>query len=247
MALKYTLDSLDGIDEALHPLYTESGGKFVLAVEGAVPKERLDEFRTNNVNLAKERDALAERFKDIDPDKFRELSEKDAKIREKKLLDSGKVDEIVAERVSALKADSQKQLDALMNDKTSLTRQLEGLVVDGAIRDAASKVGVRSTAVEDVLLRGRAVFKLNDGKAAAMDGDKLIYGKNSEPMGIDEWVGGLAERAPHLFEASTGGGAPPPKTGGATGVAGKTMNRAQFNALDAAGQRAAVKDFKIVD
>ena len=41
---------------------------WVLDVAGAVEKTKLDEFRTTNVSLLKERDELKKRFEGIDPD-----------------------------------------------------------------------------------------------------------------------------------------------------------------------------------
>lgn len=208
MTLKARIKSLDDVPEALREFYTEKDGGFVLAVEGVVPKDRLDEFRDTNIDLKKQIDALTSKFGDIDPAKYRELIEKDQQQREKKLIDAGKVEELLTERTSAMKADFEKQANALTKDRETLTRQLEGLVIDNGIRDAAAKAGVRSTAIDDVLLRGRSIFRLQDGKAVPMEGDKPIFGKSGDPMDIGEWVTSLTERAPHLFESSTSGGAP---------------------------------------
>ena len=206
MALKSTVDTLDGIPEALHSYYTESGGKFVLAVEGMVAKARVDEFRDTSTSLRRQMDEMTAKFDGIDPERFRELSVQADKVRDKRLLDAGKVDEIIAERVNAMKADHERTIGGLNTDRARMQAQLEGLVIDTAIRDAASKAGVRATAVDDVLLRGRSLFRLQDGKAVPMEGDKPVYGKDGETMGIGEWVGTLTDRAPHLFEQSSGGG-----------------------------------------
>ena len=57
--LKHRLDNLDGVTEDVAQHY-EAGqdGAFYLQVQGMVPKKRLDEFRDNNIALAKERDEL---------------------------------------------------------------------------------------------------------------------------------------------------------------------------------------------
>lgn len=41
MALKFEIDSLDGVDDAIKPLYQEHNGKFRLAVEGIDPADEL--------------------------------------------------------------------------------------------------------------------------------------------------------------------------------------------------------------
>ncbi len=206
MTLKAVVDTLDGVPEAARGFYTEKDGKHVLTVEGMVPKDRLDEFRDNNLALKRERDDILARYKDIDPDAARSALDLARKQQEKKLLDAGKVDELVAERVGSMKSEFQKQIDALAKERDGAKKHLESLVLDGGLRDAAAKAGVRPTAIDDVLLRGRAVFQMVDGKAVPMDGDKPVYGKSGDPMDISEWVGGLADRAPHLFEPSSGGG-----------------------------------------
>ncbi len=206
MSLKAIVDSLDAVEEAFRPLYVEKDGKFHVTIDGLVPKTRVDEFRDNNLTLKRQMDELTARYDGIDPDVARELAAKAAKDRDKKLIDAGKVEELLAERVGAMKGDYEKTLKAEQDAKAALTRQLEGLVIDNAIRDAAAKTGVRSTAVDDVLLRGRMLYKLQDGKAVPMDGDKVIFGKSGDAMPIEEWVSTLVEKAPHLFEPSNGAG-----------------------------------------
>src|SRR5208282_6857449 len=60
MALKYELDSLDDVPETKRDEYVldEASKKYRLQVEGAVPADRLKEFRENNKKLQKEREEL---------------------------------------------------------------------------------------------------------------------------------------------------------------------------------------------
>ena len=220
MALKSSLDTLDEVHEALHEHYVEKDGKFVLQAEGLVPRERVSEFRTNNLSLTRELEEIKARYDGIDPEKHRELADRAQRERDGKLIAAGKVDELVNERVAAMKVGYDKQIDELTGKLTGSTKQLESLVIDSAIRDAAAKAGVRVTATEDVLLRGRTMFRLQDGKAVPMDGDKPIYGKSGDPMQISEWVATLTESAPHLFEPSQGGGSRS-GSGAAPSVAGR--------------------------
>lgn len=206
MSLKARLKSLDEAPEAVRSLYVQQGDEFVLPVEGMVSKDKLDEFRNNNVDLKRQVEELTSKFDGVDPELFRTLNDKAEKERTKKLIDAGKVDEIVAERVNAAKAGFDKQLETVNTTNATLNKQLEGLLIDNAVREAATKSGVRPTAVDDVLLRSRQVFKVMDGKAVAFDGDKQLYGSTGDPLTVSEYIGGkLAEAAPHLFEASQGG------------------------------------------
>jgi hypothetical protein len=208
MTLKAVVDSLDAVPEAFRELYAEKDGKFqISAIEGLAPADKVREFRENNIALAKQIEEMTAKFAGIDPEQVRQLNEQQRKIKDKELIDSGKIEELFAERIAPMKASFEKDLSAAKEHSTKLQSQLETLLIDGAIRDAASKAGVRATAVDDVLLRGRQAFRLQDGKAVPMDGDKMLYGKGGDPMSVDEWVSGLADRAPHLFEPSQGGGA----------------------------------------
>lgn len=232
MALKARIKALSEVPEALQSFYTEKDGEFVLGVEGMVTSDKLNEFRDNNIALKKQMDDLNAKFAGVDPEKFKALSDKEQKERDKKLIDAGKVDELVAERVNAMKADHDKQLKTLTDERAKLSGQLEGLVIDNAIRDAATKSGVRATAVDDVLLRGRMLFKLKDGKAVPMEGDKPVFGKDGNEMGINEWVGGLAERAPHLFETSSGAGSGGSSQSAPGGKISRTDQKSFLNNLD---------------
>lgn len=207
MSLKAVVEDINAVPEALRAFYTAQDGKYMLPVDGLVPKSKLDEFRANNILLAQERDALRQRFEGIDPEKARELLAKAQTEQDKKLIDAGKLDELVAQRVDAMRKDFETQLSGETSKSQKLQTQLEVLLIDGAMRDAAARAGVRSTAVEDVLLRGRNMFRLVDGKAVPMQGDEVMYGKSGEAMNMDEWLAGLCTSAPHLFEPSRGGGA----------------------------------------
>lgn len=221
MTIKAVVDDINAVPEALRGFYTEQDGKFTLTVDGLVPKTKLDEFRQNNINLAQERDALKQQFDGIDPKTARELLAKAQAEKDKILIDAGKVDELLAQRVDAMRKDFETQLSGETNKGKKLQAQLESLLIDGAIRDAAVRAGVRASAIEDVLLRGRTVFKLVDGKAVPMQGDQPIFGKTGDAMGMDEWVSGLATNATHLFEPNRGGGAAGGSSG--QGVGGKRI------------------------
>lgn len=60
MALKFK--TKEEIPAEHLPLYAEREGGWVLDVDGVVDKSKVDEFRTTNVTLLKERDDLKKRF-----------------------------------------------------------------------------------------------------------------------------------------------------------------------------------------
>ena len=80
MALKFKIKSKDEVPAEQQSLYVERDGVWSLDVEGAVEKAKLDEFRTNNVALAKERDELKKRYEGIDPDEVRKLADEKRRL-----------------------------------------------------------------------------------------------------------------------------------------------------------------------
>ena len=112
MALKFVLDSLEGVDDAVKGLYSKhTDDKFYLDVEGAVAKSKVDEFRDNNVSLKQQIEDLTDKYGKIDLDKYNALMDKEALDDGKKRVTMDKVDEIVLERTSAMKTEHQNQID----------------------------------------------------------------------------------------------------------------------------------------
>ena len=86
MPLKYKCKTKEEIPAEHRPLYAEREGGWLLDVDGAVDKSKLDEFRTTNVSLLKERDDLKKRYEGIDPDEVRKLADEKRRLEEEKLL-----------------------------------------------------------------------------------------------------------------------------------------------------------------
>jgi hypothetical protein len=235
MALKAKVATLDEVPEAARSFYTEaSGGGFALAVEGVVPKEKVDEFRQNNLALKRQNEELLAKFDGIDPDAARELLGQQAQLRERKLIEAGKVDELVQERVSGLIKDHQKTLGVLTQERDGLQQQLHTHLVHGEVRTEALKAGVRAAALDDVILRADTVFRAHEGAPAAFKGKEMLYGKDGvNPLRPAEWIGTLRDTAPHLFEPSTGSGARPgpERTGGNPAVGAKQVSHTDHEAI----------------
>lgn len=217
--LKATIETLDGLSDAIQALYKKGeDGKFHLQVEGMAPKSRVDEFRDNNIALAEEVKTLKatmEKYKDLDPDKYREMQTKLTELTDKQLIDEGQLEEVLAQRTERMRVNYEAQTasqqaameEAQARAETS-NAQLSTLLIENEITKYASDKGVRAPAIPDVIHRGKGMFKLEDGKAMPYDSaGKPIYGKDGgAPLTIEEWMGGLVNDAPHLFEGSSGGG-----------------------------------------
>jgi hypothetical protein len=135
-------------------LYAEREGSWVLDVDGAVEKAKLDEFRNTNVALLKERDELRNRFEGIDPEQVRALAEEKRKLEEDRILNgpphpgplpsaevekSGtphlgaereKIEKVIENRLKTVKGDLEKQISALGSERDALNSRLVAIQID---------------------------------------------------------------------------------------------------------------------
>jgi len=250
MALALVLE--DAPDDAVKGFYVEKDGKYHLDVTGVEDTNQLRiELATVKREAAERRKAakeLEERFAGIDPEKVKSMMAKLDQDGEAKLLAEGKIDEVVNKRTEKLRADLQKQLDEAHGKATSAearVKQYSQKALDNVLRAAAIKAKIHEEAIDDVLLRGRSMFELDEsGIAIQRDADgNLILGKDGKtPFQPDEWL----ENPPKhwVMNSASGGGA---SGSGNSSGGSKTMKRAQFDALPARDKASAAKQYQIVD
>lgn len=242
MALPITVDSLDSIEESAHSFYVEVDGKYHLDIEGLEDtsglKSALEKERQASKD-AKRKLAEAEQFKQqfegIDLDAMKGLLQKASQDEETRLIAEGKIDEVVSRRTERLRGDLEKQLQAERDraDKAdAFANQFKDRVLSDSIREAASKAGALAEASDDIILRARSVFSLNeDGVPVAVDKDgQVIYGKDGKtPLSPLEWAEGLRESASHLWPRAQGAGQV-----GDKGGKGGGKKRSEMSALEMA-------------
>jgi len=237
MKLKLVVDSMEGLDESLQSLYKQGGdGKFYLQTEeDADTKKKLQEFRDNNIKLMKEKEELEKKFAGVDPSQIAEMKKKLQAIDDKKMIEAGKIDELVAQKVERMRADFENQLTAMKTaleqkdtENGKLNSRLSEVLIDSEITRAVNAVGgVRKEALQDLIARGKRVWKLEEGKPVPKEGDKTLYGKDGKSiLTFDEWAQIQFETASFLFEPSAGGGAT-----GAGGGAGRGIKQSEKEAL----------------
>jgi hypothetical protein len=211
MKLKFIVTSEADLptDPTLKALYIETGGKWILDIEGAVPKTQLDEFRTNNVELKKKIDAFAALGEGITPERVKELIEKEESFKGGNAKTAEQITAEVERRVGELKAKQEKDIKDRDDRIATLTGDLESHVIDQALISAGAELGLRSTAHEDLTFRGRKAFKLDEHrKPVSIGGDgQVVYGPTGEPLSPKDYVSQLLKTAPHLFDPSSGSGA----------------------------------------
>lgn len=219
MALKHKIAALTDVAEAVRGEYGQgSDGAFYLQVEGMVPKAQLDEFRTNNITLMQERDALATKYKDVDPVKYAEYKAAAEKTPEA-------IEAAVKARVAQLKGEHETVVTDLTGKLSTATSTLNTVLIDGGLKSEAAKAGILPTALDDVVYRGRNVFKNESGNILAYNekGEKLYDKDGTSPLSMAGWIKGLKQSAPHLFQGMQGGGA---GGAGGRGPGGLDMSKA---------------------
>jgi hypothetical protein len=231
MALKATLteDEYGALDPKIQELYKKSGDGYLLDAEGVEDvrglKSTLEKLKAERKTLDGRIKELTDKWGDLDPEQARKALDELQKLADKKLMDEGKVEELLTQRLAARDKEHdrvvknlEKKLEAELAARTAATRRLEEALIDNGLRTAAGKAGVRPAAMTDLVLRGKNVFRLHEDKVTPFREDgEILYGKDPKlPMTMEEWISGLATDAPHLFEENKGGGSEPGGRGAAS-------------------------------
>lgn len=223
-------------DEKAAALKTALSAKGKEAIDAAVAglKSKNSELLGNIKAQKTELDQLKGQFDGLDIEAVKGLLARAGKDEETKLIAEGKIDEVITKRTERLRADLDKQLQAekARADKAdSFANRFRDKVLSDSIREAATKAGALPEAADDIILRARGVFKLNeDGEPVAMDGEEVIFGKDGKtPLSRAEWMESLKEAAPHLWPRATGAG----QTGD-KGTKGATKKTSEMSATEKA-------------
>ena len=198
MALKNKYATAAEVPAELKPFYIERDGVWLL------DSERNEELRQTNITVMKERDALLKKYDGIDPEAVRALAEEKRQLEEAAQLKAGEFDKVLAARL----AEQAKGFAPKLAELDAANGRLSALLIDDAVVAAATKRGLRASALPDLKARARAAFRIVGGVPQIFDGETLRVGADGvSPATADEWVGGLVSDAPHFFDANAGGGA----------------------------------------
>jgi hypothetical protein len=217
MAIKLKYDSLKEIPAEDVRLYVERDGAWHLDADLKDERAKLNEFRSNNITLSNQLAELQKRFDGIDPDEVRKLAEEKRKLEEAQSLKAGEFEKVLDARLKAAKTDAEKQIAAITSERDALSGRLTVIQIDQGVITAATKRGLRATAIPDITARARSTFKLVNGVPTAFesDGETVRRGKDgATPMTLEEWLDAQVSEAPHLFESNAGSGAAGNGSGG---------------------------------
>lgn len=211
MGIRYRIDRLEDVDESLRPLYTPSGAKFVLAIDG-VEKGDVMGLRVNNERLLADNRRLRERLRaaegrsaqraklQTENPALAEVSDRiHAYIEEQahRLEGLGAEDrervhtEILGEIEQRFMPDCQAAMEAPYNKRMSeLNAALKGILVDGAVTNVLRELARPGS---DEALRPHLVARLDVelGPDGGVAGHKVIVkGADGQPsdMSIDALV-----------------------------------------------------------
>jgi hypothetical protein len=136
--LKFQLDTLEGVDEAVRALYTEKDGKFVLGIEGLPQQEDVSGLKAKVDELLGEK-KLAEK-------KAREAEEAARLEREEAARKSGNVEELErswSEKYNRREAELNGMLE---QERGTLSGQIRDLTVGRTATDIASALAIPGSA-----------------------------------------------------------------------------------------------------
>ncbi len=136
--LKFQLDTLDGVDEAVRALYTEKDGKFVLGIEGLPQQEDVSGLKAKVDELLGEK-KLAEK-------KAREAEEAARLEREEAARKSGNVEELERSWSEKYNRREVELNGTLEQERSTLSGQIRDLTVGRTATDIASALAVQGSA-----------------------------------------------------------------------------------------------------
>ncbi len=193
MALKYIVDTLDGLPSAVRDHYTKGDdGKFRLTLDGGHPDTaRLAEFRDNNVKLKKDHDDLIAKFDGIDP----------AAVK--------------ADRAKLAAYESAKPAEKIAALETQLAdanKRANGAILKDAIDNAFLKAGGRPNAVDYVRTKAADKFTVENGAVVGTVFDPQQPGVK---LTVEAFITQQLRESSFAFLPSSGSGAHPLQGAGA--------------------------------
>lgn len=178
------------------------------AVEAQVQglKAKNDELLGKLTKTKGEFDGLKSQFADVDLEQYRSFKAKLQEDETTKLIAEGKIDEVLNQRVQALKQDYEGKLS-----QTAQQAELyKSKVLNGYIATAAAQAGVDKSAIDLVsLLAQQEGVRLDErGNPVIVDSEGNVrYSKDGNtPLSLNDWLNGLQESKPLLWGQPQGAG-----------------------------------------
>jgi hypothetical protein len=246
--MKLKTKEIDGVAYAElqdgKPVYIADDGKEIAfdAVGTADTIKRLNGEAKTHREAKEAAETKLKAFEGIeDPAAAKDALAKIANLKDKDLVEAGKVEEIKAAAIAAV----EEKYKPVVEENASLKGALHSEKIGGSFARSkfiADKIAVPADIVE---ARFGKNFKLEDGKVVAYDqAGNAIFSKASpgNHADFDEALEILVDQYPYkdsILKGTGGGTGARPGNGGA---GSKTMSRAEFEKLDPAGRSKAMSD-----
>lgn len=169
-------------------------------------------------DLKKAKDGL-KAFDGVDPDKMKLMMtafENDADLKD---IAEGRHEDVIKRRIEKKEAEYTSAIEGLntkvaelTGNNESLTNKVTELMINNNVVSEFVKEKGLENAIPDIVLRAKAIFKVEGDDVIARDSKGEIITGSKGAMTIPEWVAKLKTEAPHLFPGSSGSG-----TGGGDG------------------------------
>ena len=222
--LQSVIETPDAIPEGMAEHYEEQDGRFVLKVDGHVPKTRVDEFRNNNIKLMKQNEELQSKvsqYDDFDLEQAREALRFKEDVEKQNLMDKGQYEELLKKEIAQLEKQHGKQILQLQENVENAQKELSNKqrllnqnVIDRGVQETLDNKPMLTTTARMLLMdRAKSMFTVdNTGKIIATDDDNNVrYAKNGVDLyGISDYIEDYIldyQNDPSFVKPSTGGGA----------------------------------------
>lgn len=227
MAIKYTVDSIDDLPEALQGEYEERDGRYVLRLDGEPDSVRKLESALDKVK--REKKQLGERLAMLGD---RQVEDVLADLDRLAELEAGGTGDDVDRQVKAKVAAVERERQALERKLADHQKELETYAqrerqrsITDAVRAAIAKAdGFQRSAEDDALLYAERMFELDD------EGNAVTRAGSGVTPGVDAavWLTEMQAKKPHWWGPSQGGGAAGNR-GGGSGCGTNPWAKESFN------------------
>lgn len=220
--LKYQVESIEELDEAVQSLYTEKDGAYVLTVDGLPQPEDTSGLK-NKLNELMTEAKEAKR-------KARELEESKTQQEEESAKEKGEF--------KTLWEQAQQRLSEKDEELKQFSEKIQQKDVNIAARSVGSMLAKSDAKRAEVLSDYAA-------KYARHNGDEVEFIVNGAQVDTNALMAHLTKEYPFLVDGSnaTGGGAQSSSGGGAS----KNVNRTEFDNMSPDKKMAFLKDGGIVE
>ena len=193
---------------------TKAEVEALIAAQTKALKEQNEKVIGEKRKAAERLEALQKQYEGIDPDAVKRIMASAEQDDEAKLLSTGKLDDVIKMRLDKIQRDlnakiaGQEQQTAKERERADAAEaRYKTTLIKNALRDAASRAGVRAAAIEDVLARANGLFTLDDeGEVIRRDRDGDLVLQDGKPYSPKDFMTELKEKAPHFWPESKGAG-----------------------------------------